>query len=126
MSCEIRSTITRYALGSAIFTPPSFTNSAVTPSTFILLTLSTKAGGKVFSIPNKIPIFFMANLLYRRCFATSLFPCATRRSKLRLYGALAEILRSHPLPQRPIVLPIIAPYVQPVWHGLLIQHRRQL
>src|SRR5579864_6902877 len=61
MSCEIRSMITRYPLGSAISTPPSFTNSAVTPSTFMLLIFSTTAGGKVFSMPNKIPIFFIRN-----------------------------------------------------------------
>src|SRR5579872_4570707 len=61
MSCEIRSMITRYPLGSAILTPPSFTNSAVTPSTFMLLIFSTTAGGKVFSMPNKIPIFFIRN-----------------------------------------------------------------
>src|SRR5579872_3420887 len=67
MSCEIRSMITRYPLGSAIFTPPSFTNSAVTPSTFILLIFSTTAGGKVFSMPNKSPIFFITALLYKRC-----------------------------------------------------------
>src|SRR5579872_3078762 len=67
MSCEIRSMITRYPLGSAIFTPPSFTNSADTPSTFVLLIFSTTAGGKVFSMPNKIPIFFITALLYRRC-----------------------------------------------------------
>jgi hypothetical protein len=36
------------------------TNSAVMPSTFIELIFSTSAGGKVFSIPNKKPIFFIA------------------------------------------------------------------
>src|SRR5437016_5507671 len=59
MSCDIRSIMTRYPLGSAIFTPPTFTNSAVTPSAFILLIFSTTAGGNVFSIPKIIPIFFV-------------------------------------------------------------------
>ena len=39
--------------------PPIFTNSASTPSIFIELIFSTIAGGKVFSMPNKMPIFFM-------------------------------------------------------------------
>src|ERR1017187_2501246 len=43
-------------------TPPTFTNSAVTSSTFIALIFSTSAGGNVFSIPNKIPIFFIPSL----------------------------------------------------------------
>src|SRR5947209_18423455 len=51
--------ITAYFFGSSIRMPPIFTNSASTPSTFIELILSTKAGGKVFSIPNKIPIFLV-------------------------------------------------------------------
>src|SRR2546425_13345651 len=59
MSCEIRSMITRYPLGAAILTPPSFTNSAVTSSTFMLLIRSTSAGGNVFSMPKMIPIFFV-------------------------------------------------------------------
>src|SRR5450631_1251271 len=40
--------------------PPIFTNSAVTPSVFMELIFSTKAGGKVFSIPKRIPIFLSA------------------------------------------------------------------
>src|SRR5439155_3259347 len=63
MSCEMRSMITRYPLGSAIFTPPAFRNSAFTPSTFMPLMRSTTAGGKAFSIPKMIPIFFTARLL---------------------------------------------------------------
>ena len=59
MSCEMRSTITRYPLGSAIFTPPSLTASAVTAATFMPLILSTSAGGKVVSMPKMIPIFFI-------------------------------------------------------------------
>src|ERR1700693_913142 len=71
MSCEIRSMITRYPLGSAIFTPPSLTNSADTPSIFMLLIFSTTAGGKVFSMPNKIPIFFMTIAPVQTLLATS-------------------------------------------------------
>ena len=54
----MRSIMTRYAPASAIFTPPSLTNSAVTFSTFKPLIFSTSAGGKVFSMPKMIPIFF--------------------------------------------------------------------
>ena len=50
--------ITSYFFGSSIRIPPIFTNSASTPGAFIELIFSTKAGGNVFSIPNKIPIFF--------------------------------------------------------------------
>src|SRR5438552_14662325 len=55
----MRSIMTRYPLGSAIFTPPSFTKSAETPSTLRLLIRSITAGGKVFSIPKIIPTFFV-------------------------------------------------------------------
>src|SRR6267154_1721267 len=57
MSCEIRSMMTSYFFGSSIRMPPIFTNSAVTPSTFMELIFSTTAGGNVFSIPKTIPIF---------------------------------------------------------------------
>src|SRR5712671_896216 len=60
MSCEIRSMITAYFFGSSIRMPPIFTNSAVTPSAFVELTFSTNAGGNVFSIPKRIPIFLSA------------------------------------------------------------------
>src|SRR5258706_4702655 len=60
MSCEIRSMMTSYFFGSSIRMPPIFTNSAVTPSTFIELIFSTNAGGNVFSIPKRIPIFLSA------------------------------------------------------------------
>ena len=62
MSCEIRSMMTAYFFGSSMRTPPTFTNSASTSSTFIALIFSTNAGGNVFSIPNKIPIFFIPHL----------------------------------------------------------------
>src|SRR5580658_3351690 len=51
--------ITSYFFGSSIRIPPIFTNSAETPSTPSELIFSTTAGGNVFSIPNKIPIFFI-------------------------------------------------------------------
>src|SRR5580693_1516925 len=125
MSCEIRSTITWYALGSAIFTPPSFTNSAVTPSTFIPLTLSTKAGGKVFSMPNKIPIFFMIKSPVQTLLAT---PISIQHRDVASYVSTRwlKILRCHPLPQGPIMLRMIAEHIQPVRHTLFIQHRRHL
>src|SRR5882762_1033007 len=49
--------MTAYFRGSSILIPPIFTNSAVTPSTFMELIFSTSAGGNVFSIPKTIPIF---------------------------------------------------------------------
>src|SRR5579883_1060648 len=61
MSCEMRSMITSYCLGSSIRIPPILTNSARTPSTPMELIFSTTAGGNVFSIPKMIPILFMAN-----------------------------------------------------------------
>src|SRR5580698_2526107 len=65
MSCEIRSMITSYFLGSSIRIPPIFTNSPVTPAVFIELILSTRAGGKVFSIQNRMPIFLaIIQILY--------------------------------------------------------------
>src|SRR5271155_31781 len=70
MSCEMRSTITRYPLGTAIFTPPSFTSSAVTPGTFMELMRSTSAGGKVRSMPYRMPIFFTGDHLCNHCFGT--------------------------------------------------------
>src|SRR5579863_1651065 len=57
----MRSMMTSYCFGSSMRMPPIFTNSASTPSTFIELTFSTTAGGKVFPMLNKIPIFFIAN-----------------------------------------------------------------
>src|SRR5580704_8870943 len=72
--------ITAYFFGSSIRIPPIFTNSASTPSTFIELTFSTKAGGNVFSIPNKIPIFLVLTktLLWRRCFERLFSPPARK------------------------------------------------
>src|SRR5580700_413712 len=84
MSCEIRSMMTSYFFGSSMRMPPIFTNSAVTPSTFIELIFSTTAGGKVFSMPNKIPIFFITHSV-ETLLATSSVHGRKRRSKLRLY-----------------------------------------
>src|SRR5947209_4193212 len=52
--------ITSYFFGSSMRIPPIFTNSAVTPSAFMELIFSTNAGGNVFSIPKRIPIFLSA------------------------------------------------------------------
>ena len=52
--------MTSYFFGSSMRMPPIFTNSAVTPSAFVELTFSTNAGGNVFSIPKRIPIFLSA------------------------------------------------------------------
>src|ERR1017187_865863 len=59
MSCEIRSMMTAYFFGSSMRMPPILTNSAVTPSAFMPLIFSTSAGGNVFSIPKRIPIFLV-------------------------------------------------------------------
>src|ERR1035437_8010813 len=125
MSCEIRSMITAYFCGSSIRIPPIFTNSASTPSTFIELIFSTKAGGNVFSIPNKIPIFFIA-----RC---SVIPIFCRSEPDRKPGeesavtlAALKVLPRHLQPKRPIMLRVIPPNVQPVRNRLPIQNRREL
>src|SRR5581483_5912147 len=73
MSCEMRSTITAYPLGSASFTPPTCTNSARIPSSSIELMRSTNAPGNVFSIPNSTPIFFIALVLSPLLSALCLF-----------------------------------------------------
>ena len=52
--------ITAYFFGSSIRMPPIFTNSASIPGTFMELIFSTNAGGKVFSMPNKMPTFLFA------------------------------------------------------------------
>src|SRR5260221_14612766 len=52
--------MTAYFFGSSIRMPPTFTNSAVMPSAFMELIFSTNAGGNVFSIPKRIPIFLSA------------------------------------------------------------------
>src|SRR6202521_6369655 len=52
--------MTSYFFGSSIRMPPIFTNSAVTPSALMELIFSTNAGGNVFSIPKRIPIFLFA------------------------------------------------------------------
>src|SRR5229473_4394079 len=136
MSCEILSMITRYPLGSAIFTPPSFTNSACTPSTFMLLMRSTRADGKVFSIPKIIPIFFIRPLLPPA--TLSCVPAAAQwhpretpqgasiASDAHPYSALAKVFYRHPLPPRPVMLHMIAPNIQPVSDSLTIQHVPQL
>src|ERR1035438_9445680 len=95
MSCEMRSMITSYFLGSSIRMPPIFTNSAVTPAVFIELIFSTKAGGNVSSIPKRIPIFLFAII-----------------SVLNL--APLEILSRHPLPQWPIMLTVVPLDIQPM------------
>src|SRR5580692_13072534 len=104
MSCEIRSTITAYPLGSASFTPPTCTNSARMPSSSIELMRSTSAPGNVFSIPNSTPIFFIS-------------------STPQLHSL--QIHLRHPLPPRPVVARVVAPHIQPHGNALLAHHRGQ-
>src|ERR1022692_2217025 len=106
MSCEMRSMITSYFLGSSIRMPPIFTNSAVTPAVFIELIFSTKAGGNVSSIPKRIPIFL---------FAISVLNLAP-----------LEILSRHPLPQWPIMLAVVPVDIQPMRNPPSMQNRRHL
>src|SRR5215469_10269315 len=56
----MRSTITLYFAGSPMRVPPSFTNSATTPS-FLpsSFTRTINAGGKLYSRPQRRPIFFI-------------------------------------------------------------------
>src|SRR2546422_128423 len=60
----MRSTITLYFAGSPMRVPPSFTNSAATPS-FLpsSFTRTIKAGGKLYSRPQRRPTFFICVLL---------------------------------------------------------------
>src|ERR1017187_7911774 len=131
MSCEIRSMITSYFFGSSIRMPPICTNSAVTPAPFMPLTFSTKAGGNVFSIPKRMPIFLFA-IIQASC---DLIPdkCSYRWRAGRPPSwtgetpvPTLEILLRHPLPERPIVLAVVAVNIQPVWNSLRIQHCRHL
>src|SRR5260370_40005991 len=69
----MRSTITLYFAGSAIRVPPSFTNSAATPS-FLpsSFTRTINAGGKLYSRPQRRPTFFICVLLPGTCRTASL------------------------------------------------------
>src|SRR6266513_279102 len=66
----MRSTMTLYRAGSPMRVPPSFTISAVTPSRApSFLTRSIKAGGKLYSRPQRRPTVFMFVLLSGNGFA---------------------------------------------------------
>src|ERR1700761_9366346 len=114
MSCEIRSTMTAYPLGSASFTPPTCTNSARMSSTSIALMRSTSAPGNVFSMPNSTPIFFI-------CSTPALYSLLTTHYSLSL-----QIHLRHPLPPRPVVARVIAPHIQSHRNALRAHHRGQL
>src|SRR5215467_13044839 len=64
----MRSTITLYFAGSPMRVPPSFTNSATTPS-FLpsSFTRTINAGGKLYSRPQRRPTFFICLLLSGTC-----------------------------------------------------------
>src|SRR6266853_4921069 len=130
MSCEIRSMMTSYFLGSSIRMPPIFTNSAVTPSALTELIFSTNAGGNVFSIPKRIPIFLFAisqNLFQNLAGGAPGVP--SRRQPVRRARrpvSPLKILSRHPLPQRPIMLTVIAVDVQPMRNPLALQNPRHL
>src|SRR5882672_768280 len=100
----MRSMMTSYPLGAAIWMPPILTNSAVTSGTFMELMYWTTADGNVFSLPNRMPIFFM-------------MPSTVK---------ILEILDGHTQPQRPIVNAVVAPDVQPVRNGLGVHNSRHL
>src|SRR5688572_27643890 len=111
MSCEMRSTMTRYRAGSSIRIPPMFTNSADTPGAPIALIRSTNAGGKDSSIPNNTPIT----------------PAILQVPSLPAGPwALRYVRRYHFLPLRPIVLGSVAPDVQAVRNALVVQQLRRL
>src|SRR6266700_5512181 len=81
----MRSTMTLYSAGSPMRVPPSFTNSAATPS-FLpsSFTRTINAGGKLYSRPQRRPTFFMFVLLSGASGAASLanasVHCVRRRS----------------------------------------------
>src|SRR5712671_2174690 len=126
--------ITAYFFGSSIRIPPIFTNSASTPSTFMELIFSTSAGGNVFSIPKRIPIFFATVISFfvrlKQCHPERSEPCAKRKTHavegplhLQVFSPgrprssndpRLKILRRHPLPERPIMLAVISKDIQPV------------
>src|SRR3989442_742834 len=69
----MRSTMTLYSAGSPMRVPPSFTNSAATPS-FLpsSFTRTINAGGKLYSRPQRRPTFFIFVLLSGASGAASL------------------------------------------------------
>src|SRR5713226_7195678 len=69
----MRSTMTLYSAGSPMRVPPSFTNSAATPS-FLpsSFTRTINAGGKLYSRPQRRPTFFICVLLPGTCRTASL------------------------------------------------------
>src|SRR5439155_12857011 len=77
----MRSTITLYLAGSPMRVPPSFTNSAATPS-FLpsSFTRTIKAGGKLYSRPQRRPIFFICALLPGSCGITLRDPVNSPRA----------------------------------------------
>src|SRR5579872_6387696 len=79
--------MTSYFFGSSIRTPPTLTNSASTPFTFIELIFSTTAGGKVFSIPNKSPIFFTIHPSSSNCHPER-SNCSAKQSNYEVEGSL--------------------------------------
>src|ERR1700678_3802272 len=102
--------------------PPIFTNSAVTPAFFMPLIFSTSAGGNVFSIPKRIPIFLFA--IIRVLLSVPLWTSKAPVSPLQIL--LLKIFLRHPLPQRPVVLAVIAVDVQPMRNALGVENRRHL
>src|SRR5271154_6120739 len=133
MSCEIRSMMTSYFFGSSMRMPPIFTNSAITPSAFMPLIFSTNAGGKVFSIPKRIPIFLFAIIK-----SSSQSSCGATGVPARLdpdFGqgwtgeapvSPLEIFCRHALPQRPIVLAVVSVDIQPTRNPFARENRRHL
>src|ERR1700704_5728264 len=127
--------MTSYFLGSSIRMAPMFTNSAVTPPVCIALTFSTNAGGNVFSIPKRIPIFLSAIYLSPRQIKVSIHvgtdafvrpPGEARSVPTTTTNNHLKIFSRHPMPQRPIVLAVIAVDVQPMRNALALHNRRHL
>src|SRR3954449_18569 len=123
----MRSMITSYFFGSSIRIPPICTNSAVTSGTFMELIFSTTAGGKVFSIPNNRPIFFIAHSVETLLCNVSLTTVSDSQGDVASYVSTMwlKIFFGHPQPQRPVMLGVVIPNVEPVGDGLVVQHRRK-
>src|SRR5215831_10654561 len=101
MSCEMRSTITRYRPGSSMRTAPISRNSASTPGGAVARIRSTSAGGKVFSMPKTTP--------------------------MRIIGeGLWHVHARHLDPLGPVVDRAVAPHVQAVRHLLRGKQERRL
>src|SRR6266567_418948 len=111
----MRSMMTPYPEGTAIFTPPVLRCSAATPATSMALMRSTNAGGNDSSIPYSTPILVMQ---------PPLRPAARPACGPRPPVLPKKLLR-HAVPPGP-VMPEPLPHIENVGNPFCTQHVRQL